>query len=982
MKTLTLYIDKWYIIGAVCADGVPHPISLPNGEDRIWLYFYEDIVNNRILYGRDNMSHYRNKENHYYGDVFSIIMDSRNSFLRYGHEETITDIFSASHILDDLANPFESGKDIPTYVAFSSDISAYARQIFLNILKEKGFLVDTKQSVARIDHLAMEFAYRKGECDEEGKYLVLNSCNENLHYSLYQFSGDYFVRLAEEKLDGMGVDLRGRALVETVVEDVNRRLHFLQDKSEKESECLRMTQLFLDKWLVKMANAKPLIPIPFTDVWFAVAPYNKTSVSVKVRDIDERTKLIVSEIVREVTSFVKRNETVLEEIKGVLFLGNSFSNNQFEKAVLSEICLTKSDVVRFREHELPNLVGVYSVIDCAQFTTASETFVQDAKLEQKRKQNAILDEENRKAADAKKAEEDAERNKVQEAERGYKDAMGHVSNYERKEDYAQMLEWCDIALTKKPGDNDAQKKKEEAQRLLSEQKVKSDQYNEIIKRAKASWKEGRLQDALSQSEMALNFKPDSKEAQRIHDEASQAIERNQKVKDYLTRADLFMAQKLYTEAAAELEKARFLDEGNEEIVEREKKITEEQDAVNRRIEQLKGNLNSLLTDCKFDEALKVCNELIEVDIANSRFWSTQIADINAKKERALEEERQWEKIKHDINSAQWNENYTKMIELCNKAITIRPNDNEIKELLENAERKVKEQRIESLLAKTKIFIQTGSYAKAIESINYALELDSQNSELLELKKRYSEKLRTLKEEIKQLAEQVRDKELAFDFKSAIELCSQLLSVDIDNKEKWQSEYNRLQSLQIEKSELELNFRRKKADIKQMIRSGNFTDALEQIKLFQLKCHSFGITSHNEELSKLKDEIGSIKTNAQPTATKSEEKQSKPKYENLIKTQKTPMMSKGQKTKSSTIKETTQSDITSSEKNEIDNVGSDLLKRKQYIQAKRHFALAKNNFMADICSELIKLEKAKANGTISSMDLIKLNELYIKYNINF
>ena len=648
MKTLTLYIDKWYIIGAVCTDGVPHPISLPNGEDRIWLYFYEDIVNNRMLYGKDNMSHYRNNEHHYYGDVFSIIMDSRNSFLRYGHEETITEIFSASRILDDLANPFESEKDIPTFVVFSSDISPYARQIFLNILKENGFLVDTKQSVARIDHLALEFVHKKGGCSEEGKYLVLNACNENLHYSLYQFSGGYFVRLAEEKLDGMGVDLRGRALVETVVEEVNRRQHFLQDKSEKEFECLRMTQLFLDKWLVKMANAKPFIPITFTDVWFAVAPYNKTSVSVMVRNIDERTRLIVSEIVREVTSFVKRNETVLEDIKGVLFLGNSFSNNQFEKAVLSEVCLPLSAVVRIHEHELPNLVGVYSVMDCDQFTTASETFVHDAQLEQKRKQNAILDEENRKAAEAKKVEEDAERNKQQEAERGFKDAMSQVSDYERKEDYAQMLEWCDIALTIKPEDDNAKKKKEEAQRLLSEQKVKSDQYNEIIKRAKASWKEGRLQDALSQSEMALNFKPDSKEAQRIHDEASQAIEKHQKVKEYLTRADLFIAQKLYSEAVVELEKAVTLDDKCIEAVSKLERIKRLREDADSKLQDLVCQLKSAHIAHEYERAIDICEQLIECDSNNLRKWSETIEQFRGLLKDKEKEEARLRKLKDDI----------------------------------------------------------------------------------------------------------------------------------------------------------------------------------------------------------------------------------------------------------------------------------------------------------------------------------------------
>ena len=63
MGSLTLYVDKWYIIGAVCTDGVPRIIQIPNREDRFWLYFYEDTANNLIVYGKDNQSHFRDKEN-------------------------------------------------------------------------------------------------------------------------------------------------------------------------------------------------------------------------------------------------------------------------------------------------------------------------------------------------------------------------------------------------------------------------------------------------------------------------------------------------------------------------------------------------------------------------------------------------------------------------------------------------------------------------------------------------------------------------------------------------------------------------------------------------------------------------------------------------------------------------------------------------------------------------------------------------------
>lgn len=54
MKELTLYIDKWYIIGAVCTDGVPRLVIPDNKEDRYWLYFYEDTTNNEIVYNPQN----------------------------------------------------------------------------------------------------------------------------------------------------------------------------------------------------------------------------------------------------------------------------------------------------------------------------------------------------------------------------------------------------------------------------------------------------------------------------------------------------------------------------------------------------------------------------------------------------------------------------------------------------------------------------------------------------------------------------------------------------------------------------------------------------------------------------------------------------------------------------------------------------------------------------------------------------------------
>ena len=71
MKSLSLYVDKWFITVAANIDGKVIPLSLPNGEDRIWLFFHEDTANNRIIYGKNLENNYRDKQPHYFGDIFN-----------------------------------------------------------------------------------------------------------------------------------------------------------------------------------------------------------------------------------------------------------------------------------------------------------------------------------------------------------------------------------------------------------------------------------------------------------------------------------------------------------------------------------------------------------------------------------------------------------------------------------------------------------------------------------------------------------------------------------------------------------------------------------------------------------------------------------------------------------------------------------------------------------------------------------------------
>ena len=106
-----------------------------------------------------------------------------------------------------------------------------------------------------------------------------------------------------------------------------------------------------------------------------------------------------------------------------------------------------------------------------------------------------------------------------------------------------------------------------------------------------------------------------------------------------------------------------------------------------------------MNEGRYDDAITACNELIEVDFTNSRKWSARISDINIKKERAVEDRKRWEKLVRDIDSAQWEEDWSRIITLCKEALNIKDNP-DIRTKLEKAEAKFKTENELKMFDKT------------------------------------------------------------------------------------------------------------------------------------------------------------------------------------------------------------------------------------------------------------------------------------------
>ena len=175
------------------------------------------------------------------------------------------EIFKVAGIFNHLHQAVGEEDTVDTYISFSSDIPDVARLRFIEELEEAKFKVI--ESVARISHLALEECKKRNIFTALGTYLVLVATNDNFHFALYENKGNIFLRKNEGTLIGLGLDVRRRALVETIVENINKNTKLLNSREEFDKECVRQDR-FATEWLEKIARSRSYMPVAFDGITF------------------------------------------------------------------------------------------------------------------------------------------------------------------------------------------------------------------------------------------------------------------------------------------------------------------------------------------------------------------------------------------------------------------------------------------------------------------------------------------------------------------------------------------------------------------------------------------------------------------------------------------------------------------------------------------------------------------------------------------
>lgn len=684
MKTLSLYIDKWYIVGTVNDDSGPHTLSLSNNEERIWLYFYNNIAGNKVEYGYKFKDNALAGELNYYTNIFQLILGSEGkTYKRFGRDIEMRTIFQNAGVFDDLKEGFGEER-IETYVSFSSDIKLEGQSVFLNLLQENGF--EVKGFVAQLDFLALEYAFKKGIIKDDKYTLVANATNENLHYSLYRQDSEPFTSMSSKTLEGLGVDLRSRALVEQVIEIINASAHIISTADEFREEHLYLSR-FANEWIESLDRSSKNIPTPLGWVNFKKQTGNKYPVSVLKADIDERTSVIIDDIVTEMIKLIDENNIQHHEVNNILFIGDTFDNGQFKKSLSQHIALSDESYIHFHEKELGDIVNVYHELPGEWFDDEEEQFKTKSEAEKAAALAAKKQKEELEAARKRDEEERQRHLQETEKERDLQAALTSAQDAEKKMEYDEALGLYKTASAIDASNTYIRQKIEELTGTITELKSKKKQYDEYIHNARIAYDSKEWENSVAQSMLALAVMPDSYDAKKLLEDAKSMATKYARLKECLTQIDFYIEKSAFTEAQREIENAELLNIKDSSIEERRRKVAGEIQRIQYSIKELKAKLDNAVNQEEFDLAVTLCSELSNIDIVSKQKWENQKELLISQKEQrkaALEKLRE---LRDQIDEKHLAQNWQELLSLC-KAYLVIKSDNYIIELCAKAEEQI------------------------------------------------------------------------------------------------------------------------------------------------------------------------------------------------------------------------------------------------------------------------------------------------------
>lgn len=676
---LVLHIDMEFIVGAISTGyGTPHPI-LVDGDPLMWLYFFNDPNYHRVSFGKGYKKHYMDREYNYYGKFLKNIEDDRQEFSLRHVQYPLVELLEESGMLkiwkEEYAKvTYTTSTEIPTLLSFSSTIGDLAKQRFVDYIRKKGF--DVQSYTIPLSELAFFRLFEENEVNITAGHsaLMLEATNATLHFTKLTYADNYFLRDGDVKsIVGKGIDPRKRAICKFVVGELNSITGILSSEEEREEEIERF-ELQAGDWLSRLDAMHVNRPLQIKNISFARAPHITRDILVNKNNLESDTGRYLQDIVSEYEAFVSGYAP--NGIDFCCFIGNCFLSERIRGKF--ESLIGKENTFFYKTTDIPGIISCYPRIDLKRYA----------------------DEENRIR------------------ERANLDALK-----QEQEKQADLL---------RKHQEEMEKAAEEAERLKKRQKQQSE---EFYRQALDLDKIGHYQDAKIAIDKAINLDPSNIEYRKWADYLSEKIRTMQEkimlYKQYLSAGDKCFEDEQYDVAIEEYKKAKEVGDNaeiNAKIIECQYRIQKREEKIFvDTLTNLKSELQNAEKFQDYNRAIELCEMLMEVDMNNHLKWKEKRDQNVTKQEQSKKLREKVEKLRKDINSASFNENWDKVILLCDKVLSI-GEDIEILEIKnkainkKTAEKKKQEfekrrQRFEQKIEEAKKKIGDGELESATTLVN-------------------------------------------------------------------------------------------------------------------------------------------------------------------------------------------------------------------------------------------------------------------------
>lgn len=659
MRILSLYIDKWYVVGTIMDGANRTPLSLSNAEDRIWLYFYSNSTTNAVKYSISYKDKALAGEKGYYADVFELLPDYKEyHYEKYGARKKMSEIFTDAEIFSDIRKSYGDDSNIPVYVSFSEDIDLIARGIFLETLKNERF--DVLQYTLPIENLVLEYLIRQGKiADDDQKVLVVNACNENLRYSIYNLHSNTLSVVSQKCEPGYGVDSRKQAVVEEVMEYMQADTHFLTGANDELQEEMLYLSQFADLWLKKIDNSSDTAPVALGNIHFKKQANNEVPVVVSAYNLNDRTKNIIGKLTGKIVDMIKESGVLLHQILNIVFLGDMFSNRAFTDSLQRKIGVASDNVTLISDLTLPETVAVYDKWKQDAFDEEKKKFLESARNKYTQDRNKYVEQQTHELKE--KAQTAEENGRLQDA----------------LDIYVQVLRIDG-------NDNFSKARIEAIHNQIEEIRKIREQIDGLLEKARQSFLAGDFTDAIRNCDDILRLQNDNSDAKKMKEDAEDVLKRLELLERYIDKMDELIMKSRFFDANNILQKVDELNVNDIRLKEIRDKIETGIAKLQLQVQDKSLAYETAFQAGDYQQCLRLCDELLTIG-ADSSVWTgnRQVVMEKIRQEHIFQDN--YELARKARLEHEWN----KVVEYAEKALKIKY-DEEAKSMLQEANTRLSE----------------------------------------------------------------------------------------------------------------------------------------------------------------------------------------------------------------------------------------------------------------------------------------------------